>query len=244
MKKSTAFALFAAVTFGLLAQMLPASARAQQRPSIAEQMADAYGLGAFGQIQGIRFSFAAELPGIKLFRTWEWNPKTDTVFYTGKDKQGKPLKVTYQRSQLGGQSDVVRNVVDPAFINDQYWLLLPFHAVWDGGATVTDDGIQNLPSGSGSAERIVMKYPSGGYSPGDTWELYVSADKRIEEMVYRRGGLQKPGVVIAKWVGYKKAGPLLISTVHRGTADGKPVRVVISNVSVKLAGSKDWRKAQ
>jgi len=234
------------LAFGMLLLIFPATSWAQQRPPIAEQMAKTYGLDAFGQIEGIRYTFTAELPGVKLSRSWEWNPKTDTVFYQGKDKQGKPVKITYQRSQLGSQSDAVKNQIDPAFINDQYWLLLPFHVIWDGSATVTDDGMHKLPIGNGTAEQLVMKYPSqgGGYAPGDTWELYVGADKRVEQMVYRRGGTAKPGVVIATWDGHKKAGPLLVSTDHRGTADGKPVRISLSDVSVKVKGSDDWIKAQ
>jgi hypothetical protein len=124
-------------------------------------------------------------------------------------------------------------------------LLLPFHVVWDGGATVTDEGMQKLPLGSASAERVVMKYPSeGGDSPGDTWELYVGADKRIEEFIFRRGGAKKPSVLIATWTDYKKAGPLLISGHHRGTADEKPVRISFSDVSIKVTGSDNWIKAQ
>jgi hypothetical protein len=91
----------------------------------------------------------------------------------------------------------------------------------------------------------VVKYPSeGGYTPGDTWELYIGSGDRVEEFVYRRGGPKKPSVVIATWTGYKKAGPLLISTVRRGTADGKPLRVFFSDVSVKLAGSDRWVNAR
>jgi len=230
----------------MLLLLLPATSWAQQRPPIAEQMAKAYGLDSYGQIEGIRYTFNAELPGAKLSRTWEWNPKTDTVSYQGKDKEGKPVKATYQRSQLGSQSDAVKNQIDPAFINDQYWLLLPFHFIWDGSATVTDGGMQKLPLGSGTAEQIVMKYPSqgGGYAPGDTWELYVGADKRVEQMIYRRGGPKKPKVVIAKWEDNKKAGPLLVSTEHPGTADGKPLRISFSDVSVKVTGSENWINAQ
>jgi len=234
------------LAFGMLLLIFPATSWAQQRPPIAEQMAKTYGLDSFGQIEGIRYTFTAELPGVTLSRSWEWNPKTDTVSYQGKDKQGKPVNVTYQRSQLGSQSDAVKKQIDPAFINDQYWLLLPFHVIWDGSATVTDDGMQKLPIGDGAAERLVMKYPSqgGGYAPGDTWELYVGADKRVEQMIYRRGGTAKPRLVIATWDGHKKAGPLLVSTDHRGTADGKPLRISISDVSVKVKGSDDWIKAQ
>jgi hypothetical protein len=230
--------------FGVL--VLAATSRAQTPPPIAEQTAKAYGLDAFGQVEAIRFTFNADLPGgVKSSRTWEWHPKTDTVSYEAKDKEGKPVKAAYQRSQLGSQSDAVKNDIDPAFINDQYWLLLPLHLVWDGGATVTADGMQKLPLGNASAERVVMKYPSeGGYAPGDTWEFYVGADKRIEEIVYRRGGPKKPSIVMATFAEHKKAGPLLISTDHRGTADGQPVRVFLTDVSVKLTGSDTWINAQ
>jgi len=233
------------LAFSMLLLILPATSWAQQLPPIAEQMAKTYGLDSFGRIEGIRYTFDAELPGVKLSRTWEWNPKTDTVSYEGKDKEGKPVKVTYQRSQLGSQSDAVKNEIDPAFINDQYWLLLPLHVAWDGSATVTDQGMHKLPLGNASAERVVMKYPSqGGYAPGDTWELYVGVDKRVEAIVYRGGGAGKPSVVIATWADHKKAGPLLISTDHRGTADAKPLRVSLSGVSVKLTGSENWINAQ
>jgi len=229
----------------MLLSILPATSWAQQRPPIAEQMAKTYGFDSFGQIEGIRYAFNAELPGVKLSRTWEWNPKTDTVAYEGKDKEGKPIKVTYQRSQLSSQSEAIKNEIDPAFLNDQYWLLFPLHVAWDSSATVTDEGMHKLPLGNASAERVVVKYPSeGGDSPGDTWELYVGADKRVEELIYHRGGTKKPSVVIATWADYKKAGPLLISTDHRGTADGQPLRISLSDVSVKVTGSENWIKAQ
>ena len=182
---------------------------------------------------------------ITISRKWEWDPKTDTVSYEGKDNEGNPIKVTYKRSQLSSQSDVVKTQVDPLFFNDQYWLLFPLHVAWDTSAKVTDEGMQKLPVGEGSAERIVVKYPGeGGYLPGDTWELYVGADHRVEELNFHRGGATKPSNLIATWADYKKVGPLNISTDHRGTADGAPVRIYISDLSVKVAGSDNWMNAQ
>jgi hypothetical protein len=233
---------------GLLAtsmlSTLPAASQAQQSPTSAEQIAKAYGLDSFGQIEAIRYTWNAEFPGGKVSRTWEWSPKTDNVSYEGKDKEGKPVKATYQRSKLDSQSDAIKKDIDPAFANDQYWLLLPFHIAWDG-ATVTDDGQQKLPLGDGSAQRVVAKYPSdGGYQPGDTWELYIGADKRIQEMVYRRGAANPPHLVMATYADYKKAGPLLFSTDHRGTVDGKPLHLFLTDISVKLTGSENWINAQ
>ena len=229
--------------FGML-PILPAAAGAQQLPPLAEQMAKTYGLDSFGQVEGIRYTFNLDLPGLTRSETWEWDPKTNTVTYEGKDKDGKPVKAIYQRSQLSSQSDAVRKTIDPAFVNDQYWLLFPFHVAWDG-AKVTDEGMQQLPLEGGSAELIRVKYRSdSGYTPGDTWDLYVGPDKRVRQMFYHRGGSTKPAAVIVTWAGYKKAGPLLFSTYHRGTADGKPLRLTFSDVSVKVAGSEDWMKAQ
>ena len=231
------------LAFGMLL-MLPATSGAQQNPPIAEQIAKTYGLDAFGQIEAIRYTWNIESPGGKVSHRWEWSPKTDTVSYEGTDKEGKPVKVSYQRAQLGSQSDAVKKEIDSSFANDQYWLLLPFHVVWDG-ATVTDEGMQKLPISSASAQRVLVKYPSeGGYQPGDTWELYVGSDKRIEEIVYHRGAPNPPKLVMATYTDYKKAGPLLISTDHRGTADGGPLHLFFSDVAVKLSGSDTWTNAQ
>ena len=108
--------------------------------------------------------------------------------------------------------------------------------------------MQKLSLGEGSAERVVAQYPSeGGYAPGDTWELYVGADHRIEEIIYHGGGpgtQKRPKVLNVTWSDHKQAGPLLISTDHRGTADGKPLRVFLSDVSVKVTGSHSWMNAQ
>ena len=230
--------------FGVL--VLAATAWAQTRPPIVEQLAKTYGLDVFGQIDAIRYTFNAQFPGVNVSRSWVWQPKTDHVSYEGKDKDGKPVKVSYLRSQLNSEPAHVKDDIDPAFINDQFWLLLPFYVYWDFSADVQDLGLQQLPLGEGSAKRVAVKYPpeAGAYSPGDTWELYVGSDHRIEAFSYHRGGPTKPSVVIATWTDYKKAGPLLIAMDRRGTADGQPLRIFFSEVSVKLVGSDTWVNAQ
>jgi hypothetical protein len=231
------------LAFGLL--VLAATSWAQ-KPPIAEKIAKTYGLDSFGQIEAIRYTWNLELPGLKLSRKWEWEPKTGRVSFEGKDKAGNPVKATYVRSQLSSQPANVKDEIEPAFVNDQYWLVFPFHVVWDSSPDVQDKGKQKLPLGKGSAEEVVVKYPAeaGGFTPGDTWELYVGPDDRVQELDFHHGGNAKPSVVIATWTGYKKAGPLLVSTEHRGTADGKPLHLFMTEVSVKLTGSDAWINAQ
>ena len=233
------------LAFGALVLAATSCAQKPKRPLIAEQIAKAYGLDSFGQIDAIRYTFNAEFPGVNISHSWVWEPKTGQVSYEGKDKEGKPVKATYVRSQLSSQSDAIKNEIDPGFINDNYWLLFPFHAYWDSSADVQDKGAQELPQRNGSGDLVSVKYPSDvGYTPGDTWDLYVGKDNRVEQFVYHRGGPKKPSVVIATWEGYKNAGPLLISTEHHGTADGAPLRLFFSDVAVKVTGSDTWMNAQ
>src|SRR6266850_466473 len=156
---------------------------AQTRPAIVEQLAKTYGLDSYGQIEAVRYTFNLELPALKvnLARTWTWEPKTGQVTYEAKDKDGKPVKVTYNRSQLNCAPANVKDEIEPAFVNDNYWFIFPFHAYWDTSANVTVKDKQKLPIGQGTAKLVSVKYPMevGGYTPGDTWDLYVGKDGRI-----------------------------------------------------------------
>jgi hypothetical protein len=225
--------------------ILAATSWAQTRPPIVEKVAKAYGLDSYGQVDAIRYTWSAEFPGVKVSHAWEWEPKTNKVTFSGNDKDGKPVTVTYVRGD-SKQPDNVKHEIDPSFTNDNYWVLFPFHAYWDTSATITDQGMRKLPIGAGSADLMSVKYPAevGGYTPGDTWDLYLGKDNRVVQFVYHRGGDKKPGVVSATWTGYKTAGPLVFSTEHRGTADGKPLHIFVSNVAVKLAGSGAWVEAK
>ena len=236
---------------GLL--VLAATSWAQKAP-VAEQIAKTYGLDSFSQVEQIRYTWTAD--AFNISRTWVWNVKTNQVSYEGKDKDGKPVKVTYNRSQVATQPTMVKDEIDPGFINDQYWLLFPLHLVWDTSAKVEDTGEHKLPLGKGTARRIVVTYPSdGGYTPGDVWELFVGAGNRIRQWSWHRAGSPTPTGTWS-WENYKKAGPLLLSLDHHGTLFSppvagakpfpapKPTRIVFSDVAVQVTGSDKWVTAQ
>jgi hypothetical protein len=246
MTNSNRIAKISLLIFGLL--FLASASWAQKCSPAAEKIAQAYGIDSFEQIDAIRSTFNIDFPGVKVAQSWIWEPKADRVTYEGKDKDGNPVKISYVRSQLSSQPDSVQKEIDPSFNNNQYWLWLPFHACWDTSAKVEDTGMHKLPIGGGSARRVVVTYAAGGggYTPGDTWEMYVGPDNRVQQLTWRLG----PGahsivnVVNAKWLDYRKAGPIVVSLDHRGTGDGKPLRIFFTNVAVKLAGSDTWVNVQ
>jgi hypothetical protein len=223
----------------LAGSFLPLASLAQEKPDIRHQIADAYGLASWSKVDQIRYTFNFESGPRKAARTWTWDTKADKVTYEGPDASGKPTKVTYARASM--PPDVVKDV-DPNFINDQYWLLFPFHLVWDKDTTVEDKGMAADPTGKtkGKVRKVVVTYPkTGGYTPGDMYDLFVGADNRVAAWIFHEGGAEKP-TLTATWADYKMGGPVLISMDHRGTLQGKAFRVFFSDVAVKLAGASDF----
>jgi len=106
--------------------------------------------------------------------------------------------------------------------------------------------MHKLPLGKGSAELVAVKYPAevGGYTPGDTWELYAGKDNRVEEFAYHRGGTRKPSLRHRNVAGYKKAGPLLISTEHAAPPMASPCTSSLLMCQLSWAGSDTWMKAE
>src|SRR5262245_56628761 len=117
---------------GLLLVAAPSSA--QTHSPVAEKFAKTYGLDSWDQIDAVRYTFNVNLPGLKAARTWTWEPKTGKVTYESKDKHGKPVKAEYVRSQLSSAPENVQKEIEPAFVNDNYWFIFPFHAYWDTSA--------------------------------------------------------------------------------------------------------------
>ncbi len=86
--------------FTVLVPAFTAPSWAQTRAPILDQIARAYGLDSFAQVEAIRYTWNGEITGLfKVSRAWEWEPKTGKVSYQGPDKDGKPIKVTYMRSE-------------------------------------------------------------------------------------------------------------------------------------------------
>jgi hypothetical protein len=69
---------------------------------------------------------------------------------------------------------------------------------------MTDQGVKKLPIATGSVTLGSGTYPAkaGGYTPGDTWDLYVYEDNRMEGKllhVFHKNVAVKP-VGSVKWI--------------------------------------------
>src|SRR5215467_6267323 len=92
------------ITIGLLVSgvlMIAPNSWAQNRAPVLEKIAKAYGIDSFGQIEAVRYTWSGEIPGLfKVSHVWEWEPKSNKVTFETKDKDGKPVKVAYVRTDM------------------------------------------------------------------------------------------------------------------------------------------------
>src|ERR1700735_1608125 len=137
MRNTCRLTLMAFLFCGVLT--VTANSWAQQRSPILDQIAKTCGVDSWDKVEAVRYTWNGEITGLfKAAHKWEWEPKTGKISYEGTDKDGKPVKGTYDSSQLSSQSDQVKNEVEPSFVNDNYWTLFPFHAYWDKAASGVD----------------------------------------------------------------------------------------------------------
>jgi hypothetical protein len=203
--------------------------------TLRERIGNAYGIHYFSQVEQIQYTFNVKIGEKQVRRFWIWEPKLDRVTFKGMDYQ---KAVTYNRHEIDTSSSSELRKVDAWFINDNYWLLFPFHIAWDTDIKIEDTGRETLPLGGGKARSVVITFPAaGGYTPGDVYQIFLDDNDRLIQWIYRRGGSEKPSRVTT-WENYRQAGPLVLSLNHQAEDDS--FRIWFTGVGVKLAGVDNW----
>ena len=156
--------------------------------SIAEKIANAHGYENWKNVSEIKFTFKVDRDTIKgNGRVWSWKPKTNDVSLTT-----GAGNITYNLSQV----DSTNQRADQAFINDKFWLLIPFQLVWDNSATISDPVKAEAPLSKSQLDMITITYASeGGYTPGDAYDIYYGEDYLIKEWAFRRGNSEEASLV-------------------------------------------------
>ncbi|TWO34319.1 hypothetical protein E1J38_000260 [Seonamhaeicola sediminis] len=155
-------------------------AKETSKLSIAKQIANAHGFENWDKVKEIQFKFGKN-------RLWNWNPKTDDIkLITDKDT------IIYNRKSI----DINYIKTDRAFINDKFWLLIPFQLVWDTSASISEPIKELAPISKNMMNKITITYPKeGGYTPGDAYDIYFDKDLIIKEWVFRKGNKQEPSLI-------------------------------------------------
>ena len=88
--------------------------------SIAEKISNAYGFENWKKVSQIKFTFNVDRDSSHFERSWSWNPKTSDVTLISNNDT-----ISYNRKLV----DSLSLDTDKKFINDKYWLLVPFQLI-------------------------------------------------------------------------------------------------------------------
>lgn len=187
-----------------------------QSLTTAEKIAKAHGFENWDNVSEIAFNFNGK-------RSWIWNPKTNNVSLL---KENDTIK--YNRSEM----DSTQIKYDRGFINDKFWLLIPFQLVWDQGTTISEPERTKSPIEGIEMNKIILTYGNnGGYTPGDAYDIYYSDDYIIKEWAFRKGNAEKPGL-INTFENYQNFNGLKIALDHKKGTGNWNLKFV--DVSVKI----------
>ena len=148
--------------------------------TIAEKIANAHGYENWKNVSEVKFTFKVDRDTIKgQGRSWVWRPKENKVSMSLGETQ-----ISYIRHEM----DSTHIAADRGFINDKFWLLVPFQLVWDTSATISDPVVAKSPIKNEDLNMITLLYGSeGGYTPGDAYDIYYDENYMIKEWTFRQG---------------------------------------------------------
>ena len=190
--------------------------------AIAQKIANAHGIENWQKVAQIEFTFNVDKDTTHSERSWVWQPKSnDITLITKKDS------IHFNPSNLSTE-DIKQ---DKKFINDKFWLLIPFQLVWDQGTSISEPIVATAPVSKSKMNKITLTYPSegGGYTPGDAYDLYFEDDFLIKEWTFRRGNQEKPSLVNT-FENYQDFNGIKLALEHKRATDNW--NLYFSNVKV------------
>ena len=231
----------------LLFIALPASGK-DEMAEMAHKVMDAMGgKGKFDADRFLTFRFVVEKDGKELAGyDHAWDKYTGRYRLDG-TKDGKPLRVVFNVNDRQGrvwldgtelEGDKANPYLDMAyerFINDTYWLLMPWKWM-DPGVTLHDEGERKL---DGEEYDVVsLSFGEVGLTPKDRYWAYVS-DKdglmeRWEFVLQNEDGSPGTGEpTMFTWEDWRDAGDgLLFSRKHVKMGPGPSLAILFPEVKI------------
>ncbi|WP_142785426.1 hypothetical protein [Changchengzhania lutea] len=174
--------------------------------TIAEKIANAHGFKLWDKVSEIKFTFNVDRDSVYFERRWIWKPKTNEVILINKNDT-----ISYIRTQI----DSTNMQADQGFINDKFWLLVPYQLVWDTGTTITEPVKAESPISKTNLNKITLTYSNdGGYTPGDAYDLFYDDTFLIQEWIYRKVNATEP-TMATTFENYKMFNGIKIATEHK-----------------------------
>lgn len=220
--------------FILLFSALTASAQtASAQPTAADvagQVMQALGgKEAWDATRFLRFTFAGR-------RTHHWDKWSGRHRLEGQSPEGQKYVVLHDLNSREGEvwldgqkaeADAAKEWLDRAYgawINDTYWLLMPYK-LQDPGVNLTYEGTEQIEGMT--YDKLHLTFGNVGLTPGDEYWAYINRDTHLMDrwaylLQAGPGQPRAPEPTVWRWQGWQKYGNILLSpTRAQVTGDRK-----------------------
>jgi len=173
--------------------------------TIITKIAYTNGFENFEKVNQLNFTFNVKVNDtVRSQRSWKWYPKENKIELTENDETFSYIK----KEPLDEQS----KAADQKFINDSYWLLFPYQLMWSNFESEFHQSA-TAPISLKQMQGLTVNYSSdGGYTPGDTYRLYLSDDLMVREWTYESSGGR---TLSTTWEDYETFNGITISKMHK-----------------------------
>jgi hypothetical protein len=221
------------VAFLLALAVAPASAQdAPTDPAreLADRVAKAAGIDAWGQAGVVRFAFVFAPKGIE--RRYVWDVRAGTVEVTDGELVTTVPVAGWDNAAVEGRAITAHR----HFVNDSFWAFPCLHLAWDEGVELEDLGEVEVPTlpDLGPRRALSLRYAedAGGYTPGDRYVFYLGDDDYPVAWAFHPQGAEAPRFV-AEWREPRQVGGLRV--VSQYWALGGALNLAIDDVQVEQA---------
>ena len=149
--------------------------------SILGEICEANGMFNVYNAEEISFTFNVHKGDKKVKRQWNWNVQSGKVTVDG----------------------VAVDEKHRSFVNDTYWLIFPLRAYESQNqCEIFVNKNAKSPIAGEQCTEVIVKYITGeGYTPNDTYIMYVDNDLKIKEWSFLKAG-KTPAALVTTWTDY------------------------------------------
>jgi len=209
--------------------------------AIADQVMDALGgKKAWDDTHYLRFDFGVEKDGKFQGRSHTWDKWTGRYRLEGKTPEGKSYVTLMNVNTKEGSTWVdgqklegedAKKALERAYgawINDTYWLLVPYK-LKDPGVILEYGGEQKEPGGM--CDKLVLTFDNVGLTPKDKYWVHVNRDTHlVDRWDYVLKG-EKVAPTTWEWKGWSKHGKMMYSSERVNPKEGRKLLMPVFDVT-------------
>ncbi len=199
--------------------------------AVADKVMEALGgSDAWNATRYLRFDFAVDRAGKTLVRrAHTWDKWTGRYRLEATTREGDPYVVLLNINTKDGdawlkgaklEGEEEKKLLEQGYgvwVNDTYWLLMPFK-MKDPGVFLSLDGVEK--KGDEAWDKVRLTFDNVGLTPKDKYWAYVNRKTGlVDRWDYVLKGESKPPTSFA-WKNWKKHGKVMLADDRENTADG------------------------